>query len=328
MPEPPRDPLPVFLIGGFLGAGKTTLINALLAQADGRRFVVFVNDFGAINIDLDLVETVSEDRIALSNGCVCCSLNADFVASLADFARRPDPPDAVMIEASGVADPRALEGSLAALEAARLVRLDLRLYLLDALGFHALAPELVEDIVDHAAASDLVLLNKADLAEPSRLEALEAMLEEAAPYAQCLRSIAAEFPLPLLLDREPARPRRRADGEHLHHGSRHEAAFARWSAVSPDPLSRVGFTAFARLLSARALRAKGLLRFADGEAPWQVFHLVGWRATLEACRPPLAGESRIVAIGLKDRLDPAELDEAFRGLCGQLPDGARTKVVG
>ncbi len=308
MAEPPAA-LPVFLIGGFLGAGKTTLINALLAQADGRRFVVFVNDFGAINIDLDLVETVSEDRIALSNGCVCCSLNADFVATLAEFARRPDPPDAVMIEASGVADPRALEGSLGALEAARLVRLDLRLYLLDAPGFASLEPGLVEDIVDHAAASDLVLLNKADLAEPARLEAIEALLAEAAPYAQRLRSVAPDFPLALLLDRDPTPSRPQSTAAR----PAHETAFARWSAISPHPLDRAAFTDFARLLSARALRAKGLLRFADSGAAWQVFHLVGWRATLEACRPPIHGESRIVAIGLRDRLDPTELDEAFQG---------------
>ena len=61
-----RDSVPTLTIGGFLGAGKTTLVNTLLRQANGRRVVVFVNDFGAINIDHDLVETVEEDRVALS----------------------------------------------------------------------------------------------------------------------------------------------------------------------------------------------------------------------------------------------------------------------
>ncbi|MEQ8654528.1 MAG: GTP-binding protein [Kiloniellales bacterium] len=308
----PEGALPVLIVGGFLGAGKTTLVNRLLADAEGRRFVVFVNDFGAINIDLELVETVSEDRIALSNGCVCCSLNADFVATLADFARAADPPDAVLIEASGVADPRALEGSLAALEAAQLIRLETRVYLIDAEQFGTTEPALLEDIIDHAAASDLLLLNKADLVEARDLARIESILRESAPYAQRLRCVQAKLPLALLMDcpaqsRPAPRPKQPT-------ARPHETVFSQWSGTTDRTLDRAAFTEFARTLSGQALRAKGLIRFAEEAGGWTGFHLVGWRISLDSSPRPETPDTRIVAIGLAGRLDPEAIETAFRRL--------------
>ncbi len=303
--------LPVLIVGGFLGAGKTTLVNRLLGDAKGRRFVVFVNDFGAINIDLDLVETVSEDRIALSNGCVCCSLNADFVASLAAFARAPDPPDAVVIEASGVADPRALEGSLAALETAGLIRLEIRIYVIDADQFWSIDAPLLEDIIDHAAASDLLLLNKTDLVDVATLCEIECILQESAPYAQVLRCLRADVPLALLMDGSWERQRAAVPAPSQELRS-HVDSFVQWSGRSDTALDRVAFRALAQQLSGQALRAKGILHLA-GEG-WVRFHLVGWRANLEPCPPPQDRSSRLVAIGLRNRLDPETIEAAFRTL--------------
>lgn len=313
MAELAATALPVLIVGGFLGAGKTSLVNRLLAEAQGRRFVIFMNDFGAINIDLDLVETVSEDRVALSNGCVCCSLNADFVASLAAFARAPVPPDAVLIEASGVADPRALEGSLSALEAAGLIRLETRIYLIDAEQFGAVDPHLLEDIIDHAAASDLILLNKTDLVGEATLSEIECILRDSAPYAQVLRCVKAEVPLNLLMDGSSER-KRDATARPPQSSAAHSDAFAQWSGRSDTALDRAAFTIFVRQLSGQALRAKGILRFAGESEDWANFHLVGWRASLEACPRPQDPSSRIVAIGLRHRLDPETIEAAFHRL--------------
>lgn len=97
--------IPAIVIGGYLGAGKTTLINRLLAGDHGKRITVLVNDFGAVNIDAALIENRDGDTISLTNGCACCTIGDDLVASASDVAAQVPPPDMVLIEASGAAEP-------------------------------------------------------------------------------------------------------------------------------------------------------------------------------------------------------------------------------
>lgn len=96
--------VPLTVVGGFLGAGKTTLINHVLRAAD-RRIGVLVNDFGAINIDAALIESRDGGTVALTNGCVCCEIGSDLGAGLLTLAGRDPPPEHVIVETSGVSDP-------------------------------------------------------------------------------------------------------------------------------------------------------------------------------------------------------------------------------
>ena len=101
-------PLPMTVIGGYLGAGKTTLINRLLAEPHGMRLTLLVNDFGAINIDAALLASVTEDTIELTNGCVCCTMGADLFMAIAAILDRPHHPNHLIVEASGIADPASI----------------------------------------------------------------------------------------------------------------------------------------------------------------------------------------------------------------------------
>lgn len=105
MIEAQRPALPLTVIGGYLGVGKTTLINRVLARSTGQRLAVLVNDFGELNIDATLIAGAEGDTIALTNGCVCCAIGDDLGAALAQLQARRDRLDAVLLEASGVADP-------------------------------------------------------------------------------------------------------------------------------------------------------------------------------------------------------------------------------
>ena len=96
--------IPIALITGYLGAGKTTLINRLLAGEHGIRLAVLVNDFGAVNIDAALIQSHDGETISLTNGCVCCSVADDLGAALDAQLARAAPPDRVVLEASGVAE--------------------------------------------------------------------------------------------------------------------------------------------------------------------------------------------------------------------------------
>ena len=100
-----RVPVPILLVAGFLGAGKTTVVNHLLAHAEGRRIAAVVNDFGAINIDAELIAGAGDGVVSLSNGCICCSLEGDLLRTLATLLRRDPRPELIVIETSGVADP-------------------------------------------------------------------------------------------------------------------------------------------------------------------------------------------------------------------------------
>ena len=100
--------LPLTILGGYLGAGKTTLINRLLAGQHGKRLTVLVNDFGAVNIDADLIIAHEGDTISLANGCACCQLQDDALKQLQNLAAMDTPPDHVLVEASGAGEPARL----------------------------------------------------------------------------------------------------------------------------------------------------------------------------------------------------------------------------
>lgn len=164
-------PLPLTVISGYLGAGKTTLINRLLAEDHGLRLMVMVNDFGAINIDEALIDARGDDTIALTNGCVCCTMDSDLFLALSDALDRPDRPDHLIIEASGIADPAAIANAAIAepdLSYAGIVTL------VDALNIDALLDDdlIAPQVIQQITAADLVLLSKTDTAAPALLDRL------------------------------------------------------------------------------------------------------------------------------------------------------------
>ena len=99
---------PIVIVGGWLGSGKTTYINSLLRRADGERLAVIVNDVGELNIDVDLIASHEGSTVELTNGCVCCTIGGSLAVTLKELVDGPQPPDRIIIEASGIADPLAV----------------------------------------------------------------------------------------------------------------------------------------------------------------------------------------------------------------------------
>ncbi len=297
--------VPTHSFGGFLGAGKTTLINCLLRQADGRRIVVFVNDFGALNIDYDLIETVETDRIALSNGCVCCSLNDDLIQSMAEFCRS-DPPDAFMIEASGVANPRALDASLQALHQAGLAHLQSRVYVIDALQFGGLDYADTEDLVDHAAASDTVVLNKSDLVGDVRLSEIAELLARSAPGTEVHTTSYGQVSFETL-SRSNSGSERVIDAHQSHPDK--NALYDTYAFESFPPIPRHRFEELTKLLTSQCLRAKGVVFLDDAPDQATQLQLVGSSLELECLEPSRDRPSRLVTIAWANTIDKHILTE-------------------
>jgi len=157
--------IPLTVVGGFLGAGKTSLVTHWLQQAQGQRIAVLVNDFGELNIDAELLSARNSDTIALSNGCVCCQIGGDLSQALLQVLNNPAPFDAIVIEASGVSDPWPI---------AQIALADKRLSLhgvlvvvdAQAVRQHACDPLLQDSLMRQLRSADLLVVNKTDLCSP------------------------------------------------------------------------------------------------------------------------------------------------------------------
>lgn len=170
--------VPLTFVGGYLGAGKTTAINQVLAHTD-RPVAVIVNDVGAVNVDARLVRRRHGDTIELTNGCICCSSIDEMGAAFDLLRARPEPPDHVLVELSGVADPdRMLPWGTSA-----GFRLDGLVVVVaaDQLAEGALPAWVVEQLHRHVAAADLLVLTKTDLVAPAAADAARATLGRLAP---------------------------------------------------------------------------------------------------------------------------------------------------
>lgn len=305
----PTSPIPIATIGGFLGSGKTTLVNRILKDSSNRRIVIFVNDFGELNIDYDLIETVEEDRISLSNGCVCCTLNNDLLESVVDYCRHPDRPDAFVVEASGIADPRSLDHSIFSLVSAGFVQFDSRTYVLDTDRFGTLDYADTELLVDHAVTSDLILMNKVDLATNSQRDTLRTLLTRSAPRGTILETSHAAIPMELLFGGQSLSEQGQSHPVTLDHG------FESWSTRVDTLLDKDRFLAFLPTLSSMALRAKGRLFFANAPEIPVKFDLVGGRHTFELMGGSDDGYiSSFVAIGRTEVFRTEALKTAFEEL--------------
>lgn len=194
-----RSVIPVSVVGGFLGAGKTTLLNRLLQVNEGRRLGVIVNDFGDINIDENLIVTRDEDMVSLANGCICCSIGNDFLRALISLVTRPDPPEHIVIEASGVADPLRIAAIARADKALRLQGI---FVLVDATQYQTQAadPLLADTVRAQVGAADLLLLTKTDIAKDDQTQAVGELLERERPGVLRIETITTDVPVSLLFD--------------------------------------------------------------------------------------------------------------------------------
>jgi G3E family GTPase len=124
--------VPVTILTGFLGVGKTTLLNRNLNGQHGLRVAVLVNDFGSINIDTALIVGIEDNAISLANGCVCCNIRDDLVETMEMVIGRPEHPEYILLDASGVADPSSIAMTFVQPNFRDRIRLDSIISIVDA----------------------------------------------------------------------------------------------------------------------------------------------------------------------------------------------------
>lgn len=293
----PNTSLPVILLTGFLGSGKTTLLNRLLQEPGGRSIAAIVNDFGALNIDADLIERREGDLISLQNGCVCCTPSGGITQALLDLTTTASHLDTIIIETSGVADPLALTLPIAAVPG---VRLDGVITVIDAASLNTQLKhdELHTLITRQVAAADLILLNKIDQTHPDDTVRAIEWVRQTAPSAAVLRTQYADVPPALALG---------LDEPHALTAPVLTASHAEFRALTfgfHHPIDRRLLTTWLQTIPTSILRLKGFICVVDdGVIRSVVVQSVGRRYTLEETDRATGIKNRLVAIGLTADLD-------------------------
>lgn len=300
------ESVPVLAVAGFLGAGKTTLLNHLLRNTRGVRIGALVNDFGAVNIDAMMVAGQVDAMASLSNGCICCAVDADeagdMLGKLADVRPRLD---LIVVEASGLAEPSALARTMITADDTR---------------FHYAGLVLVVDAVesgnadlDHSArVADLVVLNKSDQVSAEQRDVLRDAILAVNPQVPVVCTEFGRLDPTLLIDppqrTEPAVRQLTLD-ELLCDADDHDHAHATYDSVefqSDVPLDPRRLMGFLRDRPRGLYRAKGFVDFGFVSAGRKyVLQLVGSSLRFEQRRWGRAEPRRstLVLIGADMRAD-------------------------
>ncbi len=277
------------MLTGFLGSGKTTLLNHILSGSHAARIGVVLNEFGDIGIDSGLITSRDDNVIELVNGCVCCTLRDDLLRSVASLLDRRPPPEHIVIETTGLADPVPVAQQLLDPGAATAVRLDALVALVDAANFDRNL-DAGEQAYAQIVSGDILLINKTDLVTPDVADQIEAGLRRLNTQARILRCTHAQVDLDLILGVGSSDGRQTVAATNDHHP--HAGDFR---AVSFRMRGSIDLERFCHLLddlSTDIFRAKGIVSAADLSTRL-IFHLVGGRWTLSAGDTWGPGEERL-----------------------------------
>jgi G3E family GTPase len=322
---------PVTLLTGFLGSGKTTVLNHVLKHPGMAATAVIVNEFGEIGIDNELVVNADEEVFEMNNGCICCTVRGDLVRIIDGLMRRKGKFDAIIVETTGLADPAPVAQTFFMDEqVGAKTKLDAVVTVADAMWLKERlkdAPEAKNQI----AFADVILLNKTDLVAPAELAEIEARIRGINPYARLHRTERAKidiaevlgrnaFDLDRILDIEPAFLEaddhdhdhdnhhdhdHAHDHGHHHHGLKHyhDEDMQSVALKTDKPLNPDKFFPWIQDLVAKdgpsILRCKGILSFKDDPERFvfQGVHMILDGDHQRAWKEGETRESRAVFIG-------------------------------
>ena len=318
------SPIPITLITGFWGAGKTTLLNRILHAPHGLRIAVLVNDFGAVNIDSRLIVGVENDEVInLANGCICCTIREDLLTTVLELLQRPEQPEYIVIEASGVSDPVLIAQTFRLPALRTTMRLDSIMCVVDAETVRGQTPN-IATMRQQIESADTIVLNKLDLVDEQQRDAVHAWLLMLVPRARILPAMYSDVPIDLLLGvgrydlANPDPPNHQT----------HSDEWATWHYTSNQALDMTLLQRAFELLPAGIFRAKGIVYVVENPSRQAIVQLAGKRINLTfgeiwGNQTPY---SEIVVIGKPEAVVPEQLQRHFEP-CIALDDEPSDEVL-
>jgi len=322
----PSGAIPVTIVGGSAGAGKTTFINHILAGRAADRVAVVMHEFGSTALDRQRVADIGGRTVELRDGCACCTHLAELVLALAGLRDGPNPPHHILIEAHDASDPRRIVD----LVGLRGLRFEAIVALADVEAVRVLAGDPGTGVLvrRQLGAADMIVLNRTDLVTWSEKDAVHDWLSELAPGARIVEATHGRVPTELVLlhrtQCSSPQPGRRADP------TRGEAEYARWVWVSDEMLDGPAFRWWAANLPVGVLGGGGELYLEEDPSHRYVFHLLGGRWALVRDLPWATEHPRnhVVLLGRRDGMDHGWLDMMIARCLGHQLHTASSRWMG
>ncbi len=291
--------IPIILITGYLGSGKTTLMQKLLLQ-ENRKIALIVNDMGSINIDAGLLhrnQVAQVEMVEMQNGCICCTLRNEFIAQIERLSEDPSV-EAIFVEASGISEPSSIaaaflsyldgnpDSKLFLSSITTVVDAD-RIYreFLNDLqsGDEAEDGNIINLIMDQIEFCDLIVLNKTDLLTDDQVEEVTRSLREIQQRAEILRSIQGDVSIEKIVHGRPFNFDAVADSSVMqrtldagnHTSYTDEYGISSFLYEDRRPLDKTKFLQFVEDYPQSLIRTKGYLWFADDPVHAQLFEQSG-----------------------------------------------------
>ena len=308
--------MPVTVLTGFLGAGKTTLVNRILAEEHGLRIAVLVNDFGEIDIDSELIVGVESGTVSLANGCVCCEVRDDLIGAIDSVLRSDHDLDAIMLEASGVAEPMGIARTFTSPAYQGRIRLDGIVAVVDAeqLPAQAKDPATRDLVFAQIGFSDMVILNKIDLADRERVDEVREFVVSRLPSVRIIETVRAAVPYEVLIGSGSFDP----DGPPLvdGHDHHHDLDFVSWVYRRDGAFDSAALESAITRLPRSVYRIKGFLHGVDQPDHRMLLQAVGMRGEVSAFDEwgDAPRTSALVIIADSQRVDRSEV-EALLDTC-------------
>ena len=213
--------IPITLITGFLGSGKSTLINRIISENKGKKFGLILNEFGDVKLESQIIKTSGEDIVELDNGCMCCVVRSDLIKTVDELISKVKDIDYIIVEASGLSDPVPIAQTFMMQDLNDRIRLDSVLCVMDTLNFEENSKNF-EIAINQLRFADIVLLSKTDLVERIKVDAIKELATDIVPNAVVLENT-EDLPLELIIDTSKYNHDKIEELEvHEHHEHNHE----------------------------------------------------------------------------------------------------------
>ena len=302
-----ENPIPITIVSGFLGAGKTSLMTHILTSDHGKRMAVLVNDFGKLNIDAEQISTIEGETISLTNGCICCTIRDDLLTEVLKLFEKKIFPEHILIETSGISDPTLVAHTFLMPAVQGVVQVDSIISVIDAEQFLDLDPQFLDLARRQIKVADLLVINKIDLVNKPKLDKVKNNIKRISQEAHILETVNGRGPLHLLLGASTFDPTKMDNMDDVT-----DLAFESWIYQSDGQFTFMAIRKSLEQIPRGVYRIKGFVHL-EAVPNKGIFQMTGGRAWLRLGDywQPEVRKTRLVFIGEKSKVDPVAINANF-----------------